>query len=365
VYAFLPENSGPFIAEFRIPEEIESGAFIGKRRIVVPSYTGVATGNIIKIMPCEACRDQGKQEKHCITLYASSIFKRNLNISLVILVRMAAVTVATIVTGPQAVNDARILFYSLQLFVSPVPILYIATDDATLPALMELPYAGKRQFYTIMNAYQHMGRKEMEAKGLFHAYTAEKLRILEVAIADSKTGVWFFDADICFLGPLPIIPAAATVALSPHYIRKSDTSLYGIYNAGFLWFKDPSWIAVWREALPTSRFFEQAALETVATAAKEGLYEFPAQDNFGWWRLFQSPHPPTHQKEMFGINRSVGAGITFEALPLGSVHTHFTERTGITEEFNLFIGRQLGKLEKHHPPAYKLAMFIAKCRTPL
>ena len=81
--------------------------------------------------------------------------------------------------------------------------------------------------------------------------------------------------------------------------------------------------------------------------------------------MFQSPYPPPHQKEMFAINRSVGAGITVESHPLCSVHTHFTDRTGATEEFNLFIGRQLGKLEKHHPPAYKLAMFIAKCRTPL
>jgi len=273
--------------------------------------------------------------------------------------------VATIVTGPQATDDFRIFLHSLQLFVSPLPSLYIATDEKSLSKLIELPYSGKRQFYTIMNRYEGMNRKEMEAKGLFHAYTAEKLRILELAFTDTKEGVWFFDADICFLGPLPTIPPTATVALSPHYIRKSDTDLYGIYNAGFLWLKDPSWLGIWKAALPTSRFFEQAALEEVAKAAKDGLYEFDMNHNYGWWRLFQSPQPPPHQKEMFAMNRSVGAGITVETLPLCSIHTHFTERVGATEEFNLFIGRQLGKLEKHHPPAYKLAMFIAKCRTPL
>jgi hypothetical protein len=271
--------------------------------------------------------------------------------------------IATIVTG-SAVDDFKIFLYSLQLFVDPFPSLYIATDEKTLPTLMDLPYNGKRQFYTIMGRYEGMNRKEMEAKGLFHAYTAEKLRILELAFSDSKEeGVWFFDADICFLGPLPTIPATATIALSPHSIRKSDTDLYGIYNAGFLWCKDPSWISVWKAAMPTSRFFEQAALEEVAKAAKERLYEFPVQHNFGWWRMFQSPTPPIRQMELFGINRSVGAGITFEGLPLQSIHTHFTERTGSTEEFNLFIGKQLGKLEKHHPPAHKLVMFIAKSRT--
>ena len=275
--------------------------------------------------------------------------------------RMA--TIATIVTGLQAIEDFRIFLHSLQLFITPLPCLHIATDEKTLSKLLELPYSGKRQFYTIMGRYEGMNRKEMEAKGLFHAYTAEKLRILELAFSDTKEGVWFFDADICFLGPLPTIPTTATVALSPHYIRKSDTELYGLYNAGFVWLKDSSWLAVWREALPTSRFFEQAALEDVAKAAKEGLYEFETNHNYGWWRMFQSPHTPTHQKEMFGINRSVGAGITVENHPLGSVHTHFTERVGSTEEFNIFMGKQLQKLEKHHSPASKLVLFIAKCRT--
>ena len=273
-------------------------------------------------------------------------------------------TIATIATGPQAVEDLRILLGSLQLFVDPLPTLHIATDDETFPKLSELPYKGTRQFYTLMNKYQGMRRKEMEAKGLFHAFTAEKLRIIDLAFTESKTGVWFFDADICFLGPLPTLPPTATVALSPHYIRKSDTDLYGVYNAGFLWLKDPSWLAIWKTALPTSRFFEQAALEEVANAAKEGLYRFPLQDNFGWWRMFQSPTPPLRQMELFGINRTIGAGITFEGLPLGSIHTHFTERVGATEEFNLFIGKRLGTLEKYHVPAHKLAWLIAKCRTP-
>ena len=277
--------------------------------------------------------------------------------------------IATIVTGKQAVEDFRIFLHSVQLFVDPLPSIYIATDEETLALLMELPYSGKRQFYTIMNTYQGLRRNEMEAmpgkKGhsLFHDFTFEKLRIMEVAFADARDGVWFFDADICFLGPLPVIPTTATVALSPHYIRKSDTDLYGVYNAGFLWIKDPSWLAVWQAALPTSRFFEQAALETVAVAASGGLYEFLPQDNFGWWRMFQSPTLPSRQMEFFGINRSVGAGITFEDLPLGSIHTHFLEQTGVTEEFNLFIGKQLGKLEKHHPPAQRLAWIIASIRT--
>jgi hypothetical protein len=291
-------------------------------------------------------------------------------------------TIATLVTGKQAVEDFKIFLYSLQLFVSPLPALHIATDDASLPLLTGLTYHGTREYYTIMNRYTGMDRKEMEAKGVFKEYTSEKLRVIELAFVHAKDGVWFFDADICFFGPLPVLPETATVGLSPHYIRKSDTDLYGVYNAGFVWLKDVSWVKVWRDAIPGSRFFEQAALETVASMAssislsvseadgkadaasnKNGLYEFDVNHNYGWWRMFQSPHTPAHQKEMFGINRAVGAGITVENLPLGSVHTHFTQRTGITDEFNLFMGRQLSKIEKAHKPAHRLLWYIGSARS--
>jgi len=208
------------------------------------------------------------------------------------------ITIATLVTGKQAVEDFKIFLYSLQLFVTPLPALHIATDDATLPLLTTLQYHGSREYYTIMNRYQGMDRKEMEAKGVFKEYTSEKLRVIELAFVHAKDGVWFFDADICFFGPLPVLPATAMVGLSPHYIRKSDTDLYGIYNAGFVWLKDLSWVTVWRDAIPASRFFEQAALEDLARAAKEGLYEFDVNHNYGWWRMFQSPQAPAHQKEM-------------------------------------------------------------------
>ena len=79
--------------------------------------------------------------------------------------------------------------------------------------------------------------------------------------------------------------------------------------------------------------------------------------------MFQSPHAPAHQKEMFGINRAIGAGITVENLPLGSVHTHFTQRTGITDDFNLFMGRQLSKIEKAHKPAHRLLWYIGSARS--
>jgi hypothetical protein len=272
-------------------------------------------------------------------------------------------TIATLVTGKQAVEDFKIFLYSLQLFVTPLPALHIATDDTTLPLLTTLQYHGSREYYTIMNRYIGMDRKEMEAKGVFKEYTSEKLRVIELAFVEAKQGVWFLDADICFFGPLPVLPATATVGLSPHYIRKSDTDLYGVYNAGFVWLKDTSWVKVWRDAIPASRFFEQAALETVAKEAKDELYEFDVNHNYGWWRMFQSPHSPTHQKEMFGINRAIGAGITVENLPLGSVHTHFTQRTGITNDFNLFMGRQLSKIEKAHKPAHRLLWYIGSARS--
>ena len=271
------------------------------------------------------------------------------------------VSIATISTGLDATKDLILLIKSIELFESSKPTLYIASDDSTKPLIEAIKYKGTIKIHSIMNDFVGMNRKMMEAtKGkrfptMFHDYTAMKLDILKIALEDCKEPVYFLDSDICLLAPLPILPSTIKLGLSPHYIREKDESLYGRYNAGFLYISDISLLEVWKSAIYGSRFFEQAALEDVAkhvqTMNPEFLFEFPENHNFGWWRMYQSFKTPAEQIGRFGINRKVGAGITLDNLPLYSIHTHFTERTSTTEAFNTFIISQLTKLERGHKVA--------------
>lgn len=251
-----------------------------------------------------------------------------------------------------------------------LPEIYLFTDDASVPLLPK--YKGPLRVKTALNAYTGLNRQQMEKlpgtiyKTFWTDFMCEKIAAMRWAFTEGRPGpegVWFLDADICLLGKLPMVPATAVVGLAPHFIRPADEAKYGHYNGGFLWMRDPRFLDIWAEATHTSRFFEQAALEDVAVAAtttsQEGLYEFPIQNNFGWWRLFQGTAPPPDIAREFGIHRRIeGVGLTFGSQPLLSVHTHFYEKKDATTiEFNNFIRGLLEKLGKH-PPAVELLRLL-------
>ena len=78
--------------------------------------------------------------------------------------------------------------------------------------------------------------------------------------------------------------------------------------------------------------------EAVAAAAGGGLYEFPIQVNFGWWRMFQSADAPPVIQSRFGFNRfDKSIGLRYADLPLQSIHTHWRDGTSVTGLFNRWI----------------------------
>jgi hypothetical protein len=168
------------------------------------------------------------------------------------------VFIATIVTGKQTVLDFQTLLVSLDTFITGPVELFVLTDSATAPLLRKLKSRATVHLRESLNEYTGMDRKMMEARPgnrygtLWHHFMIEKATAMEWAFADraeaATEGVWFLDADITLLGALPAVPADAKLALSPHYIRAGDERLYGKYNGGFLWTRDPLLLTVWRKA---------------------------------------------------------------------------------------------------------------------
>jgi hypothetical protein len=237
------------------------------------------------------------------------------------------------------------------------PSVYLYTDDETAKKLP--PYKGKLHVQKALNEYTGLNRQQMEKiqgtvyKTKWTDFMCEKINAMRWAFTETDPGpegVWFLDADICLFGKLPTAPVGCDLALAPHYIRPGDEAKYGRYNGGYLWMRDPRFLDIWAEATHTSRFFEQAALEALAAATKS-LYEFPIQNNFGWWRVYQSLEAPNEMSKKFGLNRRGDhLGLTFAEQPLLSVHTHFFDKSDpITEGFNTFLLQLLEKLGKHKP----------------
>lgn len=264
---------------------------------------------------------------------------------------MKITSIATLV-NEFAIDDLKVLLFTLQLWNAKPPTVYIFSDTASAPAIAAIKYSGTVVVKEdALNAYTGLNRRAMESrrdirgKSMFAEFTEEKTGLMEWALRLSDgTGVLFCDADICHLGPLPEIPDGTELALSPHMIRKSDTDRFGIYNAGFLWFREPAVAVKWRELCATSRFFEQACLEELAIDYK--LYQFPIQVNYGWWRLWQGDQSPLTLQADWGIHRSEStSGIAVNKLPLLSIHTHWSEKSDrATYEFNMWVLEKLRKL---------------------
>lgn len=273
---------------------------------------------------------------------------------------MAAPHIGLLVTGPSAVADFQIFVKTLEVW-HPDAHLYIFTDSDTESALKGLKTRVSLQMKVALDAYKGKTRAEMEASpghtydSLFKDYTYEKAAVLEWMweVQPSMDGAWFMDADITHLAPLPAIPDTASIALSPHYIREADCVKFGVYNAGYMWIKDRELVKVWRAAAAESRFFEQAALEVVADAAGTGLYKFPIQVNFGWWRMFQSPDPPHAIMSKFTIYRpDKSVGIRFENKTLQSIHTHWTDTSrSAAGVFNSWFNDYTSRFTAHKPLA--------------
>ena len=279
--------------------------------------------------------------------------------------------IATLATN-LAYDDLKVFLGTLSLWCKDeYPTIYLYADDL-LPAVEEGLYPGRIVRLNALNKYSSYNRRQMELmqsslySSLWLEFQAEKLNLLDWVFISEPTaldhGVFYFDADICFLGALPEVNSNALVGLSPHMIRDEDEAKFGKYNAGFLWMKTPEAVAEWRKACPKSRFFEQAALECFDTPEWcNKVYMFPVQHNYGWWRLWQGKRAVKDLMAEWSMQRSAKhSGILVQNEPLCSIHTHWKERFDrSTHTFNMMVIKQLEVLAPFHIPAQKVLNIVS------
>lgn len=278
------------------------------------------------------------------------------------------VSIATLV-NEKAIDDLKLLLFSLELWNESAPNVYIFCDSVSEVLIRKIQYKGKIVTKPVLNQYTGLSRVQMERlpgthyENLFADFTAEKTFLMEWAIAESKDGVLFCDADICHVAKLPELPENTKLALSPHFIRTYDAERYGYYNAGFLYIEENSIAEHWRKLCKTSSFFEQKCLEElIHVVEKSEFYEFPIQVNYGWWRLWQGTQTPEIlQKEWSFLRKGeTDSGIYVQGIPLQSIHTHFGEKKDrATFEYNEFILKKL-KLLSSMKKTKQLCQYIEK-----
>ena len=268
-----------------------------------------------------------------------------------------APVVALIVTGDPTVQDFKVFVKTLEVW-HPDAQAYIFTDSETKDKLLEVKSRITINLKVCLDAYAGLTRSDMEAResksydSLWTEFMYQKAEVLKWAFATSGAkGIWFNDADIVHAAPLPHIPDGTQIALSQHFIRAGDEARFGKFNGGYFWIADQTLLDVWVGAAGKSRFYEQAALEDVAAAAK-ALYRFPPQVNFGWWRMYQGAEPPPAIQAKFSINRTDRSiGLRYDGQPVQSFHSHmFDKGTGANGVFNQWLDAFTGRFAGAHPP---------------
>lgn len=256
-----------------------------------------------------------------------------------------------------SLNDCKLLIYSVRLYEPTIPI-YVLCDTQTRDGLRYFKRDKNLHIYPLLDAYANKNRQEMERLGIWTEFMLKKCDIIDIVLKDEKqSDVLFLDADICLLNELPLINKSKyELGASPHFIKKSDTDKYGYYNGGYLWIGNPDITIQWREDTTTSRFFEQASIETIAKTYNS--FDFPIQNNFGWWRLFQCDQPQERIKQ-FSV--CIHSGFAYyQNKPLRSVHTHFTGNTDTNMPYFNSIVKQLVEGGKHKNVTYaKLLIFLS------
>lgn len=261
-----------------------------------------------------------------------------------------------------AVQDLHLFLFSLQIWNTHLPDIYIFCTTSVKNLELDRIYKGKLYYNTGLDQYQNLTRQEMEQipsrqglSNLFHDFTMEKCNLFEWVFRERNEhypyhGVVFCDSDLCWTAPLPQVDHRSFMGLSRHEIHSFYEEKYGIYNAGLIWFRGKQSVDKWREECKKSRFFEQAALETISgPCAPWQIYQFPIQVNYGWWRMFQGTQSSKEQQAKWTLKRDLEgkhSGILVDGKPLICIHTHFDTTDTITKEFNIFFLNKLAIVRK-------------------
>ena len=250
----------------------------------------------------------------------------------------------------ESLRDATLLLYSLSK-QHPGAHVFVSCDSNAAGALARLvagwPGALQVTFVPTLDKYSGMNRGEMEASGAWLDLQMEKANIMDYALRLAPDTL-FLDSDFVLLAPIQIPVDAASGAasvernnrvlgLSPHYIDRHTSSMFGEYNGGMIWAASPAVTAAWREFAKTSRFYDQAALEGVAASFPH--FSFGLDYNYSWWR-FQSDALSDAQKL---LSLAPDRSLAIDGKTLRCFHTHLFGADRDYVAFNQYMIRALAQ----------------------
>lgn len=233
---------------------------------------------------------------------------------------------STMFAGERAI-DAVLFLTSLALH-DPRAHVYISTNSDTYEWYLDharvLFYHLNLHWTLALDKYDlRLGREEMTAAGTYTDFLMEKVVILEKAL-ENHNDTLFLDADVVLLRPI-FIPSSSVYQLgvSSHFMKASEGSKYGFFNAGMLWTNQYSLGKAWREATAVSHYFEQAAIEDLIKLYP--YFEFGPEHNIGFWRAVHHEVSPDEFYRNLVLDNNTQE-VLLENRTTSSIHSHILTR---------------------------------------
>jgi len=196
---------------------------------------------------------------------------------------------ATLATKP-TLRELELFLRTLRRFDATRKV-YVGTDSVASD------WTRKQRIYAVddtpcLARYEAFSRNRMKQQrwGDLTIWThlqLEKTTIMARALDDGWAGVLYADCDVVWLAPLPPV-GPGVLGVSPCLCAPRVEVKYGKYNGGHVFVRRREVLAVWRNATRRSRYFEQAALETIRAVFKESAFDLDRRANVEWLNLLGS-----------------------------------------------------------------------------
>ncbi len=240
----------------------------------------------------------------------------------------------------QCIDDMKLFILSLSES-NPGSNIVIFVDSDTNNMVTNLKHTLDLEICNNLDRYSNKNRSQMEYEGIWADFQMVKSLLIDYCLL-KHPDVLFLDSDIFVINEIQF-PSGYELGLSPHYIKKSDTDIYGYYNGGVVWTNQKTLGDKWREYTKTSRYFDQSSLEDCAKDFK--MFEFPENWNISWWRINQNEESPSTVTSYFTADN---LNIYYKGLPIVFVHTHFNNNSSLYSGFNNIVRALLLRCETKH-----------------
>ena len=184
-----------------------------------------------------------------------------------------------------------------------------------------------------LDSYSKYNRAEMEKMGIWSDFQMSKANIIE-KVLQFEPDTLFLDSDIIILDKIEInINIPIQLGVSPGFINKKTSDIYGYYNGGMLWTNQISLPEAWRQYTKTSRYYDQASIEDLCK--KYSFFTFNDNYNLQTWRFIYGEESSDIIMSYITIKKNK---VMYKNKPLKFIHTHFnTKINRFTKINNYFI----------------------------